>query len=551
MIRRDRLLVIGAAVAVAAIASLIIVTVLDAARRGVDALENQKREQIEQLSRSMEAQIGSVVTGFGGVVARPYTFEVDDPGDLELLESLGFQADATTGIYLVDTQLRVTNGTLLRDPDIVGTRVDNPKLADLIERGGVAILPVAEGLTTAVPVIDVAATVAGPDGKVRGALVIEAEASAESSFNQQVAPLGGESTGEFLILDENGAVVASSEADFIGRPVDDETLSGLAPGLYRRSGNVVVIGDIPSASWQAVFRQDAGDFEGGLSQRLGVATLLVVVAGAIGAVISVVTFTRRLQASREEQRRLRELNRTREEFISIVSHELRTPVAGVLGFLESTVDHWETMDDAQRRQAVDPRRGQRPATASPRPRRARHVERRGGPACATCSARWISAPSWRAQSAAMSDLQPDRDVELELPERPVVVRARRRPDRPGAHEPVRERGQQLAARLRRERELQIDGGDAVVAMSDHGPGLSAQERDEVFTKFARGQRTGVRGTGLGLYLAREIVTAHGGRIWAEQRAGLRGATFVFTVPLAGAGADVRSLAGPAASGSPA
>ena len=533
MKQRDRLLVVGAAVAVAAIASLIIVTVLDAARRGVDALEDQKREQIEQLSRSMEAQIGSAVSGFAGIVARPYTFEIDDPGDLELLESLGFGAEATTGIYLVDPQLRITNGILLRDPDVVGTRLDNPKLADLMETGGVAILPVGEGLTTALPVIDIAATVAGADGRVRGALVIEAEASADSAFNQQVAPLGGESSGEFLILDENGAVVASSEGDFIGLPVDDETLRGLAPGLYRRGGRVVVIGDIPSASWTAVFRQDADDFEGGLSQRLGVATLLVVVAGAIGAVISVITVTRRLQASREEQRRLRELNRTREEFISIVSHELRTPVAGVLGFLESTIDHWDAMEDAQRRQAVvraagNARRLQALArdvldTSSVEEGRLRYVFGR-----VDLGAELESAVT------AMRELQPDRDVELARPDTPVIVRAdgdrivqvlmnlfenAANSSPPGS-----------AVNL----SLQVEGGDAMVAVSDHGPGLSAEERDEVFVKFARGHRTGVRGTGLGLYLAREIVTAHNGRIWAEQRAGVQGATFVFTIPLADA-----------------
>ena len=47
-----------------------------------------------------------------------------------------------------------------------------------------------------------------------------------------------------------------------------------------------------------------------------------------------------------------ELNRAQDEFISVVSHELRTPVSGVLGFLQTSLDHWEVMSDADRHNAV-------------------------------------------------------------------------------------------------------------------------------------------------------------------------------------------------------
>ncbi len=77
-----------------------------------------------------------------------------------------------------------------------------------------------------------------------------------------------------------------------------------------------------------------------------------------------------------------------------------------------------------------------------------------------------------------------------------------------------------------------DDGDIVVDVADRGPGLTDGERDQVFDKLYRGtaSKSGGRGAGLGLAIARAIVTAHGGRIWAANRAG-GGAVFSFSLPL--------------------
>ena len=68
-----------------------------------------------------------------------------------------------------------------------------------------------------------------------------------------------------------------------------------------------------------------------------------------------------------------------------------------------------------------------------------------------------------------------------------------------------------------------------VTVADRGPGLRPGEAERVFEKFYHGE--GAHGAGLGLAICRAIVSAHGGRIWAENRAG-GGAAFHFTVPLA-------------------
>jgi two-component system sensor histidine kinase KdpD len=79
-------------------------------------------------------------------------------------------------------------------------------------------------------------------------------------------------------------------------------------------------------------------------------------------------------------------------------------------------------------------------------------------------------------------------------------------------------------------------GQVIVDVADRGPGFPPGEEAKVFDKFYRvptgGAGTGAGGVGLGLTICRGIITAHGGRIRAENRAG-GGAVFRFTLPLAG------------------
>jgi signal transduction histidine kinase len=66
---------------------------------------------------------------------------------------------------------------------------------------------------------------------------------------------------------------------------------------------------------------------------------------------------------------------------------------------------------------------------------------------------------------------------------------------------------------------------------DRGPGIAADERERIFDKFTRGRAGVSRGTGLGLYISRHIIDAHGGEIAAESVPGETGARICFTLPL--------------------
>jgi signal transduction histidine kinase len=72
-------------------------------------------------------------------------------------------------------------------------------------------------------------------------------------------------------------------------------------------------------------------------------------------------------------------------------------------------------------------------------------------------------------------------------------------------------------------------------VTDTGKGIPKEHQQRIFEKFFRIPDSGPRGTGLGLYIAREIVAAHGGEIGVESEPG-KGSTFWFTLPTAESGA---------------
>jgi len=81
-------------------------------------------------------------------------------------------------------------------------------------------------------------------------------------------------------------------------------------------------------------------------------------------------------------------------------------------------------------------------------------------------------------------------------------------------------------------ELDVDETSATVRVTDTGIGLAAEDASHVFERYYRGHNLrGLEGTGLGLYICRAIVIAHGGRIWAESNGLGQGSTFGFTLPL--------------------
>jgi signal transduction histidine kinase len=277
-----------------------------------------------------------------------------------------------------------------------------------------------------------------------------------------------------------------------------------------------------------VFKQSTDEFEGDLTGPLRTALVLLLLVLVVGGGVSVVALLRRLRAAREEQRRLADISAAREEFTSVVSHELRTPVAGLLGFLQTTVDHWDEMGDEERRRAV--------GRAQQNAERLQHLTAEvldttsleSGQAQFRTEAVDLREVVAQALDTAR-DANAGRRLELAVPADPIPVEA----------DPARIRqvvtnlldNAMKSSALDAPVEVVVEAGDqATVTVRDHGTGIAPEDRERIFQKYTRGRAGLTRGSGLGLYLAREIVDAHGGRIWVDDTDGA-GATLRFTVPI--------------------
>jgi len=77
-----------------------------------------------------------------------------------------------------------------------------------------------------------------------------------------------------------------------------------------------------------------------------------------------------------------------------------------------------------------------------------------------------------------------------------------------------------------------------VSVIDNGAGIASEDQDKIFDKFytvAKEKSDGVKSTGLGLPIAKEIIELHRGRIWVDSETG-KGSRFLFTLPK-----DIRAL----------
>ena len=74
----------------------------------------------------------------------------------------------------------------------------------------------------------------------------------------------------------------------------------------------------------------------------------------------------------------------------------------------------------------------------------------------------------------------------------------------------------------------VTDGQVIVSVNDTGEGIDPKIRPRLFSKFATGSS---QGTGLGLFISKSIIEAHGGSIWAENNLDERGASFTFSIPV--------------------
>jgi signal transduction histidine kinase len=529
---RERLLPVVAALTVFGVGLAVVLMLKSATDDGIEALEDAKLAQVSTTARSFDARVESSLGSLSGLGARPWELTEGSEADQAVLETFSIDPSARSGMFLVDADDTITSGVLLQPGRLGGTFDDPgwPAAKEMLATETIAVLPVtASGVTTDLPTYAFAIAIPGSSpGTLRGALVFETVITEDSTFNQEIRALAeDDSSGAWRFLDSNGYVVATSAPTGLGAVADDIDVDALEDGRSESAGRLVFVADVTSVGWTVVFTQDVDDFEAPLAGPLRVAgTVLVLLMLVVGLVL-VTILVRRLRQAQEEERRLRELARAQEEFISVVSHELRTPVAGVLGFLQTTLDHWERMSEEEHLTAV--------RRAFVNARRLQAMTRdvldtesiETGLFGYTMTELDLGAEVGTAVDGFLGG--PSELVHVEVPVEPIVVEGD--PDR---------LQQVLANLLDNARKnappdtliqvaLERVDGVARLVVEDEGGSVDPDQVERIFEKFVRGRDGTVTGTGLGLYISRRIVEEHGGRIWVESSPGQH-TRFVIELP---------------------
>ncbi|HEY6961547.1 MAG TPA: GAF domain-containing protein [Gaiellaceae bacterium] len=231
----------------------------------------------------------------------------------------------------------------------------------------------------------------------------------------------------------------------------------------------------------------------------------------------------------------RALEQMRTEFVSTVSHELRTPLAAIYGAAMTLRRSDVALDDDQRARLLD-------VVSGEADRLARIVNDILWAARLDTDSLHVSIQSCDPL-ALVAEVVQAQEVHLGLEHEVVVDAAADLPRVAGDPDKV---GRVLINLVDNGVKYSPDGGRVTVAVqpvgshvrfsvSDEGLGIPAGEQRRVFEKFYRldpNMNRGVGGTGLGLYICRELVRRMDGRIWVDSPGLGRGSTFHFELPVA-------------------
>jgi two-component system sensor histidine kinase VicK len=224
------------------------------------------------------------------------------------------------------------------------------------------------------------------------------------------------------------------------------------------------------------------------------------------------------------------------DFVSTVSHELRTPLTSIYGFAETLLRQDVLFGEEERRTFLS-------YIASESQRLTQIVDALLNVARLDTGDLQVNLSSTDVRDVVGEVVETVQSAStnghhfvVDLPEEPLAATADRDKLR-----------QVFSILLDNALKYSPEGGTVTVgverkhdtvevSVADEGIGIPQADQEQIFRKFYRGTdadtRAGQGGSGLGLFIARGLVTAMGGRIWVESREG-EGSTFAFELPAAG------------------
>lgn len=334
-----------------------------------------------------------------------------------------------------------------------------------------------------------------------------------------------------LMIEPDGRISLSNQAagEILGHRLEGASLAKRAPGawLYTPDGRPFPTEQIPAA--RALRGETANAVEMQVRRGDDRIVPLLVSAGPVraadGSIAGAIIVFQDISP-------LKELDRLKDDFINTVSHELRTPTTTIRGGALTLLKRGDRLDEETRRQLLQDiaeeserlhhlvedlltlTRTQAGSRMAPEPLRLHHLV-----------------------DKVIADLRArmgGREVTVSLPTDLPVVEA----DPLALEQVLRNLILNAAKYSPSDDSIELTaaqrGDEVEIGVLDRGSGLTPADLSRVFEPFYRTPTavdSGAQGAGLGLAVCRRLVEMHGGRIWAENRAG-GGANFRFTLPVA-------------------
>jgi signal transduction histidine kinase len=389
------------------------------------------------------------------------------------------------------------------------------------------------------------------------------------------------------LMDKNGIILYARNQSLIGKDYLGKEFQSLIPSEIKEQYNAILgrslqgkanaeqitfDGEMTTISYQPVliegkhlwtlfissphkFASNVGDL---IEQQKNFSTLMVIIIGAIavGIAFLILSWNRRLETAvnsrtaelkkvnlslTESNKLLAEANeqlkvhdKMQKEFINIAAHELRTPIMPILGeaeFIEHQFNHKRKTVEIEKEQV------------SMIIRNAKRLDR--------LASDILDVAKIESQSLKLNKERFNLKEVLEFAVHDLVdyIANNNNENNPSLRvlykasdvivEADKERITQVisnllsnALKFTEEGYISVSaenkGKDILVTVKDTGVGIDQEVLPRLFSKFITKSE---KGTGLGLYISKNIVERHGGKIWAENNADGKGATFSFSIPI--------------------
>lgn len=224
-------------------------------------------------------------------------------------------------------------------------------------------------------------------------------------------------------------------------------------------------------------------------------------------------------------------SRRKEGTLSMLAHDILTPTTAIVGLADLLLRYWERFDPDERQRGV--------ANIAEVGRDLAALVKGVVRAAAADAGALIGdrepvdmGELVRESVGGMARMAPDHRFEVSSPDRLPQVWA----DRTRIQEAILNFLSNAVKYSPKGSTVRVRGetveGEVRVSVSDQGPGVEVVERKKLFKKFSRLRPEETSGHGLGLYLTKAIVEAHGGRVWVDAEPGA-GSTFGLALPATG------------------